>query len=153
MKLITISLMTFAVMGAAHAQSSIECNRANDGSFKAALIWQNTLGVERANMICQRHGLSMIQPKDQVMPSGVTYQHNGGKAPKEVVESTESRFSPVLVESAMKEAQAKSVSSKEATQAQETFVQAAVPPDPGYSTLSDLATSSSVIQPGYTRMQ
>lgn len=57
MKATKVSILLAGILacGAATAQSSIECRPGPDGKFQAALIWQNTLGVERANTICQQH--------------------------------------------------------------------------------------------------
>jgi hypothetical protein len=37
------------------AQSKIQCVQGSDGQYQAALIWQNTLGIERANSICRMY--------------------------------------------------------------------------------------------------
>ena len=43
-------LMAFPAIG--WSQSKIQCVQASDGRLQAAQIWQNTLGVARANEIC-----------------------------------------------------------------------------------------------------
>lgn len=43
------------------AQSKIQCVQGADGQYQAALIWQNTLGVERANAICRMNAPVPVQ--------------------------------------------------------------------------------------------
>lgn len=40
--------------GSAAAQSKIQCQVTESGDVVAPLVWQNTLGAERANSICQQ---------------------------------------------------------------------------------------------------
>lgn len=55
MKKLMLSACLIAAAFGAHAQSKIQCVLSADGStYQAAQIWQNTLGVQRANMICQQ---------------------------------------------------------------------------------------------------
>ncbi|WP_234265130.1 hypothetical protein [Hydrogenophaga sp. NFH-34] len=67
----------------ASAQSSIECRPADDGSYQAALIWQNTLGAERANAICQRYSMNLGLAKK-------TPQVHGGGSHSDVVAAQDS---------------------------------------------------------------
>jgi hypothetical protein len=53
MKLIALMIAASVLPSVTLAQSRIQCVQGPDGEYVAALIWQNTLGVERANMICK----------------------------------------------------------------------------------------------------
>lgn len=53
----TIFLATAAMLatGVSYAQSAVQCERTADGSYRASLIWQNTLGAARADGICNAY--------------------------------------------------------------------------------------------------
>lgn len=96
---ITIMLAAFFVCGQAYAQSKIQCHLADDGSYHAALIWQNTLGTERANEICRNHA--------HAIGLGVSTQHaDASQARQTEVKSEvrlrvqESRFDAQTIERA-----------------------------------------------------
>lgn len=97
-------LSTFA----ASAQSSIECRPDEGGTYRAALIWQNTLGTARADAICQQHSVSMGLTKrseparlnQEVMsPVAVERSMNDGARYANRNER-KSRFEPAVVERA-----------------------------------------------------
>ena len=50
----TAVFIGFFFAGPALAQSKIQCEVTESGAVVAPLVWQNTLGVERANSICQQ---------------------------------------------------------------------------------------------------
>jgi hypothetical protein len=51
--------------GLSSAQTKLECHIDESGRPTAALIWQNTLGAQRANEICQNSVTSMTQRAPQ----------------------------------------------------------------------------------------
>lgn len=52
--IIRTSLLLAAVAaGPVMAQSKIQCSMGPNGVLEAALVWQNTLGSERANALCR----------------------------------------------------------------------------------------------------
>lgn len=70
--LFPVGAILIAVMSGANAQSSIRCEVNEKGVAVAPLIWQNTLGVARANSLCadtQRHILEMGQKSSGVSPA------------------------------------------------------------------------------------
>ena len=70
------------------AKSQIECQPTHDGRYVAPLIWQNTLGVKRANEICasssrgvhQHRQAARLQPT-HAQPVGVAEQVNAPVLP------------------------------------------------------------------------
>lgn len=50
-----VALVSIAVAGSgvAFAQSSVQCTKGTNGQLQAALVWRNTLGVERADALCR----------------------------------------------------------------------------------------------------
>lgn len=66
------------------AQSSVQCSIDRDGKLSAALVWQNTLGVERANTLCrsaQDTKSTRQQPTASNMGAGASYQPVYSQAP------------------------------------------------------------------------
>lgn len=61
-----------AAVSSASAQSSVECRVGPGGEYQAALVWQNTLGVERANAICRHHALTLGLRTIEAAPAVVT---------------------------------------------------------------------------------
>lgn len=53
----------------ANAQSKVQCIRGADGKLQAALVWQNTLGVQRANMICFTSSIDSQPARSEQPPS------------------------------------------------------------------------------------
>lgn len=51
-KSILLASLLAALPSVGWSQSKIQCVQGPDGSIQAAQIWQNTLGVARANNIC-----------------------------------------------------------------------------------------------------
>lgn len=74
MKKLLLSTCLIVAATGAHAQSKIQCVLSADGStYQAAQIWQNTLGAQRANMICQQQTSNpSIERHAQARPAGNT---------------------------------------------------------------------------------
>lgn len=60
-KCILLASLLMALPAAGWSQSKIQCVQAPDGRLQAAQIWQNTLGVARANEICSAQ-LRAVEP-------------------------------------------------------------------------------------------
>lgn len=71
------------------AQSKIQCVQGADGQYQAALIWQNTLGVERANAICRMNA-----------PVPVHAVHSTNELKADAATVTGSRFDSAVYEKA-----------------------------------------------------
>lgn len=78
---------------AALAQSKIQCVQGAQGEVQAALIWQNTLGAQRANDICR----ASIKPHAQAAESVGASQgrDRGGRFDRSVYERAAGRQSAV----------------------------------------------------------
>lgn len=89
MKMLFLVAATVALPTLTMAQSKIECVLAADGQYQAALIWQNTLGVERANSICRMNAPAPVQV---VVPAT--------QAPEASAAAVGSRFDPSVYQKA-----------------------------------------------------
>lgn len=56
-----ISMIALAGCGSALAQSNIQCTVGPDGQLQAALVWRNTLGMERADSLCRTAPMPVVQ--------------------------------------------------------------------------------------------
>ena len=78
------------------AQSSVQCSVGPDGKLNAALVWQNTLGVERANALCKSEQTPKITQshRDQSQHSHVGNVASYQPIYSHVPHASEGRHSP-----------------------------------------------------------
>lgn len=81
-KAAVVSAVAIAGVGAAHAQSSVQCTLGPNGQLEAALVWRNTLGTERADALCRTASIPAVQQPQthrptvaSVQPQPVPYQY------------------------------------------------------------------------------
>jgi len=98
-----VGAMFLATTGAAHAQTKMQCQIDHTGVVTAPLIWQNTLGVEKANSICRSYvsAPSQAPTAEQMAGEAAMRQfiahHQGAQvAQRSGAHQTQQRFSPDL---------------------------------------------------------
>lgn len=67
---IFIATALIAACTTGFTQTSVQCTVGADGRLAAALVWQNTLGIERANALCNSAHRPPIQSMQPSSPNG-----------------------------------------------------------------------------------